>query len=70
MSLIHEYGDRKEQKGIKIGTEQGFERGIEQGKGKIILDLLNSGMSAEEISQRIKMPLEEILEIKNYSLSK
>lgn len=70
MSLIHEYGDRKEQKGIKIGAEQGFERGIEQGKGKIILDLLNSGMSAEEISQRIKMPLEEILEIKNYSLSK
>lgn len=58
MSLIHEYGERKEQ------------QGIEQGMGKVICDLLKSGMSAEEVSQRIHMPLKDILEIKNKFLSK
>ncbi|MEE0935612.1 MAG: hypothetical protein U0L42_08065 [Methanobrevibacter sp.] len=60
MSLIHEYGERKEQKGIA--------QGIVQGSENIIISFLESGMSAEEISERIKMPLDEILEIKNKNL--
>lgn len=60
MSLIHEYGERKEQKGIA--------QGIEQGSENVIISLLESGMSCEEISERIKMPLDEILEIKNKHL--
>ena len=60
MSLIHEYGERKEQKGIA--------QGIVQGSENIIISFLKSGMSAEEISERIKMPLDEILEIKNKHL--
>lgn len=64
MSLIHEYGERKEQKGIA----QGIEQGIVQGSENIIISFLESGMSAEEISERIKMPLDEILEIKNKNL--
>ena len=60
MSLIHEYGERKEQKGIA--------QGIVQGSENIIISFLKSGMSAEEISERIKMPLDEILEIKNKNL--
>ena len=60
MSLIHEYGERKEQ--------QGIEQGIEEGRGSIIVGFLKSGMSAEEISGRIGMPLEDVLEIaKNYA---
>ncbi|MBE6489671.1 MAG: hypothetical protein E7Z83_02305 [Methanobrevibacter sp.] len=68
MSLIHEYGERKEQKGIAQGIEQGREQGIVQGSENIIISFLKSGMSAEEISERIKMPLDEILEIKNKHL--
>lgn len=60
MSLIHEYGERKEQ--------QGIEQGIEEGRGSVIVGFLKSGMSAEEISGRIGMPLEDVLEIaKNYA---
>ena len=56
MSLIHEYGERKEQ------------QGIEEGRGSVIVGFLKSGMSAEEISGRIGMPLEDVLEIaKNYA---
>lgn len=53
MSLIHEYGERKEQKGK------------EEGKIEVIISFLESGMSVEEISDRLKEPLEEIQKIKN-----
>ena len=49
MSLIHEYGKRKEQQTLK----------------NVVVNLLESGMSCEEISQRIKMPFEDVLAIKN-----
>ena len=52
MSLIEEYGQIKKQKGI------------EQGSSEVIVSFLKSGMSAEEISQRIGMSLEDILKIK------
>jgi len=53
MSLIHEYGKRKEQKGIEQGSEN------------IIIEFLKSGMSCEDISQRCSLTLDEILKIKN-----
>ena len=49
MSLIHEYGKRKE----------------ENGKREVIIDLFKSGMTAKEISDRLKMPLSELIEIQN-----
>ena len=61
MSLIDEYGKRKEQSGF----DQGIEQGIEQGSENIIIEFLKSGMSCEEISQRIKMPFDDVLAIKN-----
>lgn len=69
MSLIHEYGKRKEQsgieQGIEKGIEQGIEKGIEQGSENIIIEFLKSGMSCEDISQRCSLTLDEILKIKN-----
>lgn len=61
MSLIHEYGERKEQK----GKEEGIKEGTIKGKEETIISLLESGMSAEEISDRLKEPLENIQKIKN-----
>ncbi len=49
MSLIHEYGQRKEQNAVE----------------NIIIEFLESGMSCEDISQRCSLTLDEILEIKN-----
>ena len=60
MSLIQEYGERMEKKGL----DEGFDKGIEQGSSEVIVSFLKSGMSAEEISQRIGMSLEDILKIK------
>ncbi len=57
MSLIEEYGERK--------FQRGFEKGLEIGRKKIIVDLLQSGMSAEEISQMGKVNLEDVLKIKS-----
>lgn len=53
MSLIYEYGDRKEKNGRKEGIED------------VIKSLLKSGMTCEDISQRIDKPVNEIYEIAN-----
>ena len=42
--------------GIERGVERGIERGVEQGIEKTrqyVLELLNQGVSAEEIKQRL-----------------
>ena len=64
MSLIQEYGERMEKKGLDEGFDKGLDEGIEQGSSEVIVSFLKSGMSAEEISQRIGMPLADILKIK------
>ena len=64
MSLIQEYGERMEKKGLDEGFDKGLDEGIEQGSSEVIVSFLKSGMSAEEISQRIGMSLEDILKIK------
>lgn len=55
MSLIYEYGERKERKGKREGRREG--------RTNVIENLLKSGMSPKEISNRTKRPLNEILEI-------
>lgn len=58
MSLIEEYGERRFQKGF----EKGYEEGVKIGKKMIILSLLESGMSAEEILRFEVFTSDEILE--------
>ena len=73
MTLIYEYGNRKEQKGfddglkkgMKEGKEEGMKEGKEEGKKEIIINLLKSGMTCEDIAQRINEPLECIIKISN-----
>ena len=48
MSLIYEYGDRREQK----GRDEGINEGINQGMKNILQSLINSGDSLSEISQK------------------
>ena len=60
MSLIDEYGQNKEKKGIALGIEQGIEKGIEQGINGVIGNLLKSGMSAEEIADTADVPLSRV----------
>ena len=59
MSLIHEYGERKEQKGRLKGIEEGRLEGIKS----IILKLYDSGLSVSEISERSGMSISEINDI-------
>ena len=64
MSLIHEYGERKEQKGRLEGIEEGRLEGIEEGRlegiRSIILKFHDSGMLVSEISERSGMSISEI----------
>jgi len=44
------------EEGVEDGIEQGIERGVEQGIEKnrqYVLELLNQGLSVEEIKQRL-----------------
>ena len=59
MSLIHEYGERKEQKGRLEGIEEGRLEGIKS----IILKFYDSGLSVSEISERSGMSISEINDI-------
>ena len=59
MSLIDEYGQIKEKKGI----EQGIEQGLEQGVNGVIRNLLKSGMDAEEIASTADVPLSRVKSI-------
>ena len=65
-ALIIEEMQVKVEEGIKEGIQQGIEQGIEQGmqKGleKIINALYQSGMSAEEIANRVNINVEEVNE--------
>ena len=57
MSLIHEYGDRREQKGRN--------EGINQGMKNILQSLINSGDSLSEISQKTGKTIKELEKILN-----
>lgn len=49
--------------GIEQGIKQGIEQGIEQGKKEIILNMLASNLSLEQIQQITKLSEKEIKEL-------
>ncbi len=49
---------RKE--GIREGRKEGIQEGIQEGQNNIIVKLISSGMSKEEISQRLNIPINKI----------
>ena len=46
--------------GVERGRKEGIEQGIERGRKDIILSMLKSGMSIEQIAKIIKEPVEDI----------
>lgn len=59
MSLIFEYGDRREQKGRDSGLEDGRKEGIKE----TLLSFVNSGTSLSEISQITGKSISELEDI-------
>lgn len=59
MSLIYEYGERKEKKGRDEGIKEGRTEGIKE----ILVSLLNSGDSLLDISQKTGKSIKELEEI-------
>ena len=57
--------DQAMRDGYDSGLEKGLEQGLEQGKSEIIIKLLNSGMTIEEISNITEIPIEEITKIRD-----
>jgi hypothetical protein len=55
MSLIYEYGERREQKGK--------DDGIKEGMKELINDFIKSGTTLEEISQKTGKSIQELEEI-------
>lgn len=49
--------------GIEKGIEQGIEQGIKQGRTEIIQNMLNSGLSSEEVSEVTQIPLDVVKEV-------
>ena len=56
MSLIHEYAENKEKKGIK--------KGFQKGEDKIILNLLRAGQAPHKIARDAGVPLSRVNGIK------
>ena len=65
MSAVYEYGERKEQNGIKKGIEKGKKEGIKEGMENVILRLYYNGMQADKIAMNTGMDLNTIQEIIN-----
>lgn len=63
MSLIYEYGERKEAKGKLEGIREGIREGKLEGWREILLSLINSGDSLSEISRKTGKSLEELEDI-------
>ena len=60
MSLIYEYGERKEAKGKLEGIREGIREGKLEGIREILLSLINSGDSLSEISRKTGKSIEEL----------
>jgi len=61
MSLIYEYGNRRE----KEGKDEGIKEGMKEGMKEIIQKFLNSGTTLEEISKKTGKTTQELNEILN-----
>ena len=59
MSLIYEYGERREQQ----GKDDGIKEGIKEGMKELINDFIKSGTTLEEISQKTGKSIQELEEI-------
>ena len=55
---------RKEslEEGREEGREEGLEKGLERGRGEAVNNLLGYGMTPEQISQALKLPLETVIQ--------
>ncbi len=49
--------------GIEKGIEQGIEKGIEQSRTEIIRNMLNNGLSSEEVTKVTQIPLDIVKEV-------
>jgi hypothetical protein len=58
--LIPEWLERGRVQGLEQGRVQGLEKGLEKGKEIIARNMLRMGMSVEEISQAVELPVEKI----------
>lgn len=65
MSLIYEYGERKEKKGKAEGIVEGKVEGRAEGIKEILLCFINSGDSLLKISQKTGKSIKELEEILN-----
>ena len=52
--------DAGHKEGLEQGLEQGFEQGLEQGRTEMILRMIESGMSVEQIAQITRLAPDEI----------
>lgn len=64
MSLMYEYGENKEKKGIQKGIKQGIKQGVQKGEDNIILNLLRAGQSPHKIASDAGVPLSRVNAIK------
>lgn len=60
-----EYGEVQREEGREEGLERGREEGLERGQGKAAKNLLDFGMSPEQISQALKLPLDKVRQYLN-----
>ena len=60
MSLIEEYGNRREQKGKDEGKKEGMKKGMK----KIIESLIKSGITLNEISQKTEITVTILLRLR------
>ena len=60
MSLIHEYGKNKENKGFS----RGISRGVSRTEERIVRNLLDAGNSPQKIANETKIPLSRVNAIK------
>ena len=63
MSLIYEYGNRREQQGKDDGIKEGMKEGIKEGMKEIINNFLQTGTTLQEISQKTGKSKQELKEI-------
>ena len=66
----HDWASYREQslkegheEGLKEGLEKGIEKGIEKGQKEIITNMLNSGMSLEQISNITKLSIDKLKQL-------
>ncbi|HFR3538383.1 TPA: hypothetical protein ACHVCJ_000912 [Streptococcus suis] len=55
--------------GVEDGFEQGIEKGIEQKTQEVLNSLLQVGISDENISLVMKMPIEKVRELRKSKVS-